>query len=62
MTREEALSIVKKYDHVIPKDMYEWLNYVGLNEEYFYSIANKFRSPKVWIKVRDEWVKQNIWD
>lgn len=62
MTREEAIKIVRKYDHVVPRDLYEWLDYVDLTEDYFYSVANKFRSPKVWVQVKEKWVKENIWD
>ena len=62
MTREEAIKIVRKYDHVIPRDLYEWLDYVDLTEDYFYSVANKFRSPKVWVQIKEKWVKENIWD
>ena len=62
MTREEAIKIVRKYDHVIPRDLYEWLDYVDLTEDYFYSVANKFRSSKVWVQIKEKWVKENIWD
>lgn len=62
MTREEGIEMVRKYDHVIPKDLYYWLDYVGMKEEQFWQIANSFRDPRVWRKVGDQWLKDNIWD
>ena len=61
MTRDEGIKMVK-YDHVVPKDLFEWLNYVNMSENEFYKIADTFRSPKVWIKKNQGWIKQNIWD
>ncbi len=63
MTRAEGVEMVRKYDHVRSSDLYHWLKYVDRSEEWFDTIANTFRSPKVW--VRDDaggWHKRNIWD
>jgi hypothetical protein len=63
MTREEGVEMVRKYDHVKSSDIYYWLNYVDRTEEWFDTIADTFRSTKVW--VRDDngsWHKMNIWD
>jgi N-acetyl sugar amidotransferase len=63
MSREQGIEMVRKYDHVRSSDLYYWLEYVGRSEEWFDSIANSFRSPKVWVK--DDgglWHKRNIWD
>jgi len=63
MTRDEGIEMVMKYDHVIPSDLYHWLDYVDKDEKWFYDIANKFRSPRVWQKTDSNvWVKNNIWD
>lgn len=62
MTREKGIEMVKKYDHVIPKDLYYWLDYVGMKEEEFWQIADGFRDARVWRKEADQWVKDNIWD
>lgn len=63
MTRKEAIEIVKAMDHVKPKDLYRWLNYVGMTEEEFDKIADTFRDPRVWWKDQNgNWVKDNIWD
>ncbi len=63
MTRAEGVEMVRKYDHVRSSDLYHWLKYVDRSEEWFDTIADTFRSPKVW--VRDHaggWHKRNIWD
>jgi N-acetyl sugar amidotransferase len=63
ITREEAIKIVRKMDHIKPSDLKRWLSYVGMTEEEFDRIADTFRDPRVWW--RDEhgnWCKDNIWD
>lgn len=63
MTREQAIDIVRKMDHIKSKDLYRWLDYVGWTEEFFDEVADRFRDPIVWIKnEKEEWIKQNIWD
>lgn len=63
MTREQGIEMVRKYDHVRSSDLYHWLDYVGRSEEWFDTIANSFRSPKVWLQDSDgSWHKRNIWD
>ena len=62
MSREQGIEMVATYDHVRPSDLDFWLNYVDRDEEWFWSIADSFRSPKVWVKdEKNNWVKQNIW-
>ena len=62
MTREEGIAMVRKYDHVKPRDLSRWLDYVGMTEEEFDRIADTFRDPRVWRKENGEWKKDNIWD
>jgi len=63
MTREQGIEMVRKYDHMIPKDLYHWLDYVDMKESEFWKIANSFRNPLVWHKdKKGNWVKDNIWD
>lgn len=62
MSREEGIEMVKKYDHVVPSDLYYWLDYVGMKEEEFWKTADSFRDSRVWRKENGEWVKDNIWD
>lgn len=62
LTREQGIALVKKYDHVIPSDLYYWLDYVGMKEDEFWRVANGFRDPRVWRRENGQWVKDNIWD
>ena len=62
MTREKGIEMVRKHDHVVPSDLYYWLDYVGMKEEEFWKVANTFRDPRVWRFENGEWKKDNIWD
>lgn len=62
ITREEGVRLVRKHDHVVPKDLYHWLDYVGMPEAEFWKIADGFRDPRVWRKENGKWIKDNIWD
>ncbi len=63
MTRDEAIEIVRKMDHIKPKDLYRWLDYVGWTEKQFDEVADSFRDSRVWRKTsRGEWEKSNLWD
>lgn len=63
MSRREGIEMVRKYDHIRSSDLYHWLNYVDRTEGWFNSIADSFRSPKVWAKnASSQWLKNNIWD
>lgn len=61
MDRDTAIEMVKKYDHVIPDDLYYWLEYVSMSEEEFWFVADSFRDPRVWWIYEGEWWKENIW-
>ncbi|MBM3461231.1 MAG: imidazole glycerol phosphate synthase subunit HisF [Armatimonadetes bacterium] len=62
MTRDEGVALVRKYDHVKPRDMARWSRYVGMSEAEFDRIADTFRDPRVWRREHGQWVKDNIWD
>lgn len=62
MTREEAVEMVKKYDHVKPqRDLSRWLEYVDMSESEFDAIADTFRNPRVWWIEDGQWWKDNAW-
>jgi hypothetical protein len=61
MSRTEAIEMVRKYDHVVSDDLYEWLEYVEITEEEFWRVADSFRSPKVWSIQNGHWVKDCVW-
>ena len=62
LTRDQAIELVKRYDHVKPRDMARWVEYTGLSEVEFDRIADAFRDPRVWWKEVGVWKKHNIWD
>jgi imidazoleglycerol phosphate synthase cyclase subunit len=62
LTRKQAVELVRRYDHVKPGDLARWLDYVGMAEEQFDRIADTFRDPRVWRRVRGEWVKDELWE
>lgn len=56
ITREEGINLVKKYDSEFPKKYFkDFLNYINIDEETFWSTVNKFRSPHIWE------YKDNMW-
>jgi N-acetyl sugar amidotransferase len=49
ITREEGVSLVKKYDAEFPKKYFsEFLEYIDVTEDKFWNTINKFRSPHLW--------------
>ena len=58
---EEGIEMVKKYDHVVSSDLQHWLEYVNMNEDEFWKIADTFRDPRVWWIENGDWYKNNIW-
>jgi N-acetyl sugar amidotransferase len=53
--RKKGVKNVLKYDHVIPKDLNYWCKYVGISNDEFFKIADKFRSKDVW------WIENSKW-
>ncbi len=62
MTRAQGVELVRQYDHVKPRDLRRWLEYVGMSESEFDRIADTFRDPRVWELDDGEWIKDNLWD
>ena len=58
LTREEAVSLVRKYDGELPlRYLPEILEYLNMSKEEFLSIADSFRSPHLWEKSSDgSWI------
>jgi N-acetyl sugar amidotransferase len=63
ITREEAVYLVRKYDMEFPTlFLNDFLTYIGLNENEFISLLDKFRSPHLWKKVNGEWqLRHAVW-
>tara|TARA_Y100001970_G_scaffold294127_1_gene447192 strand:- start:35650 stop:36891 length:1242 start_codon:yes stop_codon:yes gene_type:complete len=54
--REEGVALVHRYDQEFPEKFFpEFLDYLNLNEEEFFAITDKFRSPHLWIKGNQGW-------
>lgn len=61
MTREQGIAMVRKYDHVKPRDLQRWLAYVGMTEAEFDRVCDTFRDRRVWRIENGQWVKDDIW-
>ena len=56
ITREEAVHLVKKYDHEFPSKYFNtFLDYIDISEDEFFETVDRFRSPHLWIKNGDDW-------
>jgi N-acetyl sugar amidotransferase len=53
MTREQAIDMVAKYDHVRPSDMDVFLNSVGMTEGELMALVEPMRDPSIWKKGAD---------
>ena len=62
LSRGQAVDLVRKYDHIKSKDLYRWLDYVGMSEKEFDTIADTFRDPRVWAQIDGTWRKREIWE
>ncbi|MBS3067611.1 N-acetyl sugar amidotransferase [Candidatus Micrarchaeota archaeon] len=64
ITREEGVSLVKRYDGEFPREWFKvFLDYLDISEEQFWMTINKFRSPRIWKRVNGEWrLKSAVYD
>jgi len=54
--REEAVALVHRYDGEFPQRYFpDFLEYLGMEEDEFHSIADSFRSPHLWKRTIDGW-------
>jgi len=63
ITREEGVSLVKRYDQEFPMKYFkEFLEYIDITEQQFTETIDRFRSPNLWDKVGNEWrLKHTVW-
>ena len=60
ITREEAVNLVKMYDHEFPSKYYkEFLEYIDITEHEFEETVDRFRPPHLWEKVGGKWKLKN---
>lgn len=56
LTREEGVSLVRRYDGEFPKKYFkDFLDYLDITEEKFWQIVNSYRQPHLWEKKKDKW-------
>ena len=56
INRKEAKMLVKKYDGEFPHVYIdEVLNYIDLDKNKFLRLCDKFRSPHLWVKIKNKW-------
>ncbi len=56
ITREEGVTLVKRYDGEFPKQYFkEFLEYLDIDEKHFWEIVDSYRSPHLWEKINGEW-------
>lgn len=63
LSRPQGVELVRQYDHVKPRrDLDRWLEYVGMSETEFDTVADGFRDARVWSRQGGQWTKPNLWD
>lgn len=56
ITREEGVALVNRFDGEFPNRYFsETMDYLGITEENFHNICDKFRSPHLWENSGDKW-------
>jgi len=56
LTREEGLSLVKRFDGEFPDQYFdEIMDYIGIKPDRFHEICDEFRSPHLWKNKNGEW-------
>ena len=63
ITRDEAIQLVKKFDHEFPEKYFsDFLKYINIDEDLFHKTIDSFRSPHLWKKENNKWVlKQKVY-
>ena len=57
LTREEGVALVRRYDGEFPRKYFdEFLEYLNIDEEKFWEVADRYRRPNIWTKNGNEWV------
>lgn len=63
LSRDEAISLMKKYDQEFPDQYFlDFLNYIELDKDKYWEIINKSRPRHIWKKNNNSWsLKHPIW-
>lgn len=54
MTREQGIELVRNHIHVTPRNLYHFLNWLGITENAFHYIIDQHRNPVFWRR-NDNW-------
>lgn len=56
ITREEGVSLVKKFDGEFPDRYFdEIMDYIEMEPDHFHQLCDQFRSPHLWTKTAEGW-------
>lgn len=56
ISREEGVTLVKKYDGEFPKQYFkEFLDYLEISDNQFWKIVDSWRFPNIWKKENNKW-------
>ena len=60
--RDEGITLVRRFDTEFPATHFpEMLIYMGMNEEQFWEVIERYRSPHLWVRHDNEWhLRQQI--
>ena len=64
ISREEAVALVKRYDGEFPKKHFQdFLDYLDINEDHFWAVADSYRLPHIWKKIGNKWaLRKTVFD
>jgi len=61
LTREEAIALIHRYDGEFPRKYFnEFLEYIEIDEDMFWQVINRFRSPLLWHMVGNKWELRHV--
>ena len=61
ITREEGVALVHRYDHEFPQKYFkDFLGYLDITEDHFWSIIDRYRASHIWEKKGTEWKLRKI--
>lgn len=62
ISREDGINLVKKYDHIEPKGLKIFLDWLGITKKEFFSFIEPFKDLKMWEKnLNNKWeIKDSI--
>jgi len=64
LTKEEGMALIKKYDGEFPERYYkEILEYLGMTDQDFKDLCDRFRSPHLWRREAGKWeLRHKAWE